>query len=138
MRIECSRWLLEHAVCGPFSPGDACKLQSPDGQSAARFSGADLYGDEVRSCLDAGHVVEQIQLDHNSQMTFTLADPWRLKSIHYGDMLLNQVEPDLENEIDAFLADMYVQIGALRELFKDIGASLGGWAEQRQLPLEAV
>lgn len=122
-----TEWLQqpEKAPAG-FGIGDRCELR--DGNSdgpVVRGTGLNLFGDEVKSHLQAGMLLSKVNLSWADQLDFDLTDDLSIKRIRPMEQLQQQMDDqDAEDAESALLADLTIQGLNLRKLLAELDTIL--------------
>lgn len=117
-------WLQKDNLPAPFTFGHECVFKSPDQEkSTATFKQHELLGDELRSNLDAGKYVSQLELIWDEKISFVLTEELIIKKLRFLDVLedsLNEQNPDShEEKLDIEFTLMTGEVAQmLKQLFK--------------------
>lgn len=130
-RIETvvTEWLKEDKPPANFTPFDDVMLGSMlSASESARIKGYDLFSDEIRSHIDAGKVVCEVNISWGDKGTFLLSDGLTLKRLNFTD---DGAAPN-DREEDAgvrFAADLLLFTSSLMALFTELVEAFGGEAK---------
>lgn len=108
--------------------GDTVELKAKGDDGVVRGRQVDLDSDEMQQLLDSGRQASKLALSIEGQLSFVLHDDLALKSLRFGDALIE--EADMTDDGDDALArletDFVIMAGCLRQSVARIVEWLGG------------
>lgn len=108
--------------------GDTVELKAKGDDGVVRGRQVDLDSDEMQQLLDSGRQASKLALSIEGQLSFVLHDDLALKSLRFGDALIE--EADMTDDGDDALArletDFVIMAGSLRQSVARIMEWLGG------------
>lgn len=111
-----------------MSVGDSVVLKAKGDDGVLRGRQLDLDSDEIHQHLEVGRQAAQLALSIEGQLSFVLHDDLALKSLRFGDALIE--EADMTDDGDDALArletDFVIMAGCLRSSIARITEWLGG------------
>lgn len=113
-----SEWLISGQLPEGFELGDGCELKDPSDQaSVVRCRNHDLTADEVREHARRGKQVSQLALLYNQRIGFVLDTRCRLLSLHFLDIIADQLDAQDGADPDTVLdAEFTLMVLELRQL----------------------
>lgn len=108
--------------------GDNIELKAKGDDGVVRARQVDLDSDEMQQLLESGRQASKLALSIEGQLSFVLHDDLALKSLRFGDALIE--EADMTDDGDDALArletDFVIMAGCLRQSVARIMEWLGG------------
>lgn len=103
---------LRPAVPGPFELGSKVALERDGGQHKARFSGADMGGEDVQECLRSGSLVTQLGLfDGDGVIQFELDHNLVLRRFTVTDVAEDRMDEEIDRWGDSNKALRVIRFG---------------------------
>lgn len=117
-----THWLSKDDYPSAFSIEDNCVLKDPKQQTrVVRLQKQDLSSAAIHAFLKEGLEVNQLLLNWQDKMSFTLSDDFSLKTIKYhGDLLDLAKDQYTETPEQQFDADFYIMSESLTQLLSDL------------------
>lgn len=134
--ITMNQWLLEGLPESWSLSGDY-ELKDPQDERVARFKDNELDGQEsknlvVQDLIEDGYWVSKLGLYYKSLFKCTVTDDLQIKSVKFGDELLNQNdELDIEDHMAKFDADFVLMTQAVSEFFSDFSKAFQLMSERQ-------
>lgn len=132
---QMTSWLEQATAPAGMQLLDTCELRdNQDDKSVVRCKGQDLTSTEIQHLLAAGKRVTQLGLNWQEQISFTLTEDLKLKSLHYADYLFEEAansNPD-QDPVLALDAEFLLLSSSLRSLINQLAALLQGKPQQDQ------
>lgn len=108
--------------------GDSVLLKAKGDDGVVRGRQVDLDSDEMQQLLESGKQVAQMDLEIEGQLSFVMHDDLALKSLRFGDALIEQADSmdDGDDALLRFETDFVIMAGCLRDSVARITEWLGG------------
>jgi len=120
--------------------GDVITLKDKGDDGVWRGRQIDPDSDEIQQMLETGRQAVELAMTVNDNVSFTLNDGLTLKSLRFGDKLLE--EADAQDDGDDATArletDFYLMANALAEAIDSLTAMMGGPAQRSENSERAV
>ncbi|MBR2512726.1 MAG: recombination-associated protein RdgC [Halomonas sp.] len=112
--------------------GDSVVLKAKGDDGVLRGRQVDLDSDEMQQLLESGRQATQLALNIEGQLSFTLHDDLALKSIRFGDALIEEADAtdDGDDALARLETDFVLMAGSLRDSVERIIEWLGGEAKR--------
>ncbi|ATH77759.1 recombination-associated protein RdgC [Vreelandella venusta] len=113
--------------------GDQVELKAKGDDGVVRARQVDLDSDEMQQLLESGRQAAQLALGIEGELSFILHDDLALKSLRFGDALLEEADHayDGDDPLARFETDFVLMAGSLRQNVERILTWLGGEAERQ-------
>ncbi len=117
-------WLQEDAPPAPFTFGQECVFKTPNEEkSSVTFKKHELICDELKTNLDAGKYVAQLELIWDEKVSFILTEDLLIKRLRFLDVMEEKMEEypvdSPEEKMDIEFTLMTGEISTmLKDLFK--------------------
>lgn len=108
--------------------GDSVVLKAKGDDGVVRGRQVDLDSDEMQQLLESGRQAAQLALSIEGQLSFILHDDLALKSLRFGDALLEEADhaDDGDDALARLETDFVIMAGGLRTSVERIIEWLGG------------
>jgi len=112
--------------------GDNLELKAKGDDGVVRARQVDLDSDEMQQLLESGRQASKLALGIEGQLSFVLHDDLALKSIRFGDALIEEADhsSDDEDALARLETDFILMAGSLRQNVERLIEWLGGEAQQ--------
>ncbi|QPI65847.1 recombination-associated protein RdgC [Vreelandella venusta] len=112
--------------------GDNFELKAKGDDGVVRARQVDLDSDEMQQLLESGRQASKLALSIESQLSFVLHDDLALKSIRFGDALIEEADAtdDGDNALARLETDFVLMAGSLRQNVERLMEWLGGEAKR--------
>ncbi|WP_301585083.1 recombination-associated protein RdgC [Halomonas alkaliantarctica] len=112
--------------------GDSVVLKAKGDDGVLRGRQVDLDSDEMQQLLESGRQATQLALNIEGQLSFTLHDDLALKSIRFGDALIEEADTtdDGDDALARLETDFVLMAGSLRDSVERIIEWLDGEAKR--------
>ena len=112
--------------------GDNFELKAKGDDGVVRARQVDLDSDEMQQLLESGRQASKLALSIESQLSFVLHDDLALKSIRFGDALIEEADAtdDGDNALARLETDFVLMAGSLRQNVERLMEWLGGAAQR--------
>lgn len=112
--------------------GDNVELKAKGDDGVVRGRQVDLDSDEMQQLLESGRQASKLALSIESQLSFVLHDDLALKSIRFGDALIEEADAtdDGDNALAHLETDFVLMAGSLRQNVERLIEWLGGEAQR--------
>jgi recombination associated protein RdgC len=123
-----TRMFQSHPDDDIWSVGADTVLMDPSSEvGAIRIKSLDQTQDEIRSHLEAGRKVQELELRYGDRINMVLTDKLIIKSVKYLDLVQDaREEIQAESEQEQFDADMHIMIAEMRSLVPAVFDLFGG------------
>jgi recombination associated protein RdgC len=113
-----TRWLLNDSYPSSFAIEQSCVMVDPNQQSRViRCQHQDLSFKAIQQLLQDGYTINQLSLNWQDKITFTLTDGFDLKTIKYTDDVIDLAKDSYnESPEHKFNADFYIMTETLSAL----------------------
>ncbi|WP_404462968.1 recombination-associated protein RdgC [Vreelandella aquamarina] len=113
--------------------GDNVELKANGDDGVVRGRQVDLDSDEMQQLLESGRQASKLALSIEGQLSFVLHDDLALKSLRFGDALIEEADAtdDGDDALARFETDFILMAGSLRQSVERILEWLGGEAERQ-------
>jgi recombination associated protein RdgC len=117
-----TRWVHKNEYPKTFSINKKAVLQDPDHQQRViRCQNQDLFASSIQALLSDGCEIQQLALNWQDRVEFTLTSDFYLNGIKYGEELLNVAKEDgAETAEQQFLTDFMLMSETLAQLLEDL------------------
>jgi len=108
--------------------GDNVELKAKGDDGVVRGRQVDLDSDEMQQLLESGRQASKLALSIEGQLSFILHDDLALKSIRFGDALIEEADhtDDGDDALARFETDFILMAGSLRTNVERLVEWLGG------------
>lgn len=108
--------------------GDSVVLKAKGDDGVVRGRQVDLDSDEMQQLLESGRQAAQLSLSIEGQLSFVLHDDLALKSLRFGDALIEEADhsDDGDDALARLETDFVIMAGSLRTSVERIIEWLGG------------
>ncbi|MGO3214803.1 MAG: recombination-associated protein RdgC [Halomonas sp.] len=108
--------------------GDNVELKAKGDDGVVRARQVDLDSDEMQQLLESGRQASKLALSIEGQLSFILHDDLALKSIRFGDALIEEADhtDDGDDALARFETDFILMAGSLRTYVERLVEWLGG------------
>jgi recombination associated protein RdgC len=112
--------------------GDVITLKDKGDDGVWRGRQIDPDSDEIQQMLETGRQAVELAMTVNDNVSFTLNDSLTLKSLRFGDKLLEEADAqdDGDDATARLEADFYLMANALAEAIDSLTAMMGGETER--------
>ncbi|AIA76263.1 recombinase [Halomonas campaniensis] len=112
--------------------GDNFELKAKGDDGVVRARQVDLDSDEMQQLLESGRQASKLALGIEGQLSFVLHDDLALKSIRFGDALLEEADhaDDGDDALARLETDLILMAGSLRQNVERLIEWLGGEAQR--------
>ena len=121
-----NQWLLE-GLPEPWSLSGEYELKDPQDERVARFKDNELEGQGgqvIQDLINDGYWVSKLGIYFKDLLKCTVTDDLQIKSVKFGDELLNQNdELDIEDHMAKFDADFVLMTQTVAEFYDDFAKS---------------
>ncbi|WP_339118535.1 recombination-associated protein RdgC [Halomonas sp. BMC6] len=113
--------------------GDNVSLKAKGDDGVVRARQVDLDSDEMQQLLESGRQASQLALSIEGQLSFILHDDLALKSLRFGDALIEEADhaDDGDDALARFETDFVLMAGSLRQNVERLLEWLGGEVERQ-------
>ncbi len=117
-----THWLKEGNIPSCFELGEECKLISPDeDKSVVTFRKHELLAEEVKTNIDHGKLVTELQLIWANKIGFKLTETMQMKSLKFLDIFNDQLdEHDPQSHAEKMDIEFTLMMGELDMLLRDL------------------
>lgn len=126
-------WLSDKYTRPPgLKIGDSVVLKAKGDDGVVRGKQVDLDSDEMQQLLESGRQAAQMAVEIEGQLSFVMHDDLALKSLRFGDALIEQADMDDDGDdaLARFESDFIIMAGCFRDSVARITEWLGGEAAQ--------
>ena len=108
--------------------GDNVELKAKGDDGVVRARQVDLDSDEMQQLLESGRQASKLALSIEGQLSFILHDDLALKSIRFGDALIEEADhtDDGDDALARLESDFILMAGSLRTSVELIVEWMGG------------
>lgn len=113
--------------------GDNVELKAKGDDGVVRGRQVDLDSDEMQQLLESGRQASKLALSIEGQLSFVLHDDLALKSLRFGDALIEEADAtdDGDDALARFETDFILMAGSLRQNVERLLEWLGGETERQ-------
>lgn len=114
--------------------GDVITLKAKGDDGVWRGRQIDPDSDEIQQMLETGRQAVELAMTVNDNVSFTLNDGLTLKSLRFGDKLIEEADAqdDGDDATARLEADFYLMANALAEAIDSLTAMMGGETERSE------
>lgn len=115
-------WMNRSQAPGAFEFGHECCFKSPDDQNTTvTFKRHELIGDELRTHLNSGKFVSQIELVWENKIQFMLTENLLIKRLRFLDIMTDNLDKQgFESPLEKRDAEFALMIGELALLLNQL------------------
>lgn len=135
--VAMTTWLQQGEAPAGFSIDRECELHSCDEmRSVVRYTRHALDTNEVREHIAQGKAPTRMAMTYAGRVSFVLTECGELRRIDFDDVVLADRAKHVEQNAEAFDADVAIATGELQPLITDLLDALGGELQPGDLPDE--